>query len=263
MISPLIEMRREPLSDEGWAAHVGFANAARLNVLSTPVMSAFVEVVEDVGRDADLRAVVLQGDARAFVGGADVDEMAAIASPDEARAFIGRVHACCAAVRACPVPVIAAISGWCLGAGLELAAACDLRIADESARLGMPEVKLGIPSVVEAALLPGLIGWGRTRELLLFGEVIDAREALRIGLVDQLVEASALESAVAARLGQLTTARPLAVRAQKALISRWEALGLEAAIAAGVDAFAAAFETDEPGHAMRDFQSARAARRRR
>ena len=79
------------------------------------------------------------------------------------------------------MPVIARVNGYALGAGLEVAAACDLRIASSNAVFGMPEVKVGIPSVVEAALLPGLIGWGRTRELLLFGENIDAATALRLG----------------------------------------------------------------------------------
>ena len=86
------------------------------------------------------------------------------------------------------MPVIARVNGYALGAGLEVAAACDLRIASSNAVFGMPEVKVGIPSVVEAALLPGLIGWSRTRELLLWGENIDAQTALAWGLVDYVVE---------------------------------------------------------------------------
>jgi len=99
-------------------------------------------------------------------------------------------------LRELPVPVIARVNGYALGAGLEVAAACDLRIASSNAVFGMPEVKVGIPSVVEAALLPGLIGWGRTRELLLFGENIDAATALAWGLVEQVVSQSELDAAV-------------------------------------------------------------------
>ena len=111
------------------------------------------------------------------------------------------------ALRELPVPVIARINGYALGAGLEVAAACDLRVAASNAVFGMPEVKVGIPSVVEAALLPGLIGWGRTRELLLFGENIDAATALAWGLVEQVVAPDALDAAVEARLAALLSAR--------------------------------------------------------
>jgi enoyl-CoA hydratase/carnithine racemase len=216
----------------------------------------------ELADDATIRAVVLTGaGTRAFVGGADVDEMAALASPDAARSFIGKVHACCRAVRDLPVPVIAVIRGWCLGAGLELAASCDLRMADGTARFGMPEVRLGVPSVVEAALLPGLIGWARTRELLLFGDVVDAAEALRIGLIDQLAAPADLDAAVEARLASLLSGGPRAIRLQKALIRRWEDLPVSEAVDAGVDAFAAAFETDEPRLAMAQFRAARTARK--
>jgi enoyl-CoA hydratase/carnithine racemase len=261
MKGPFFHIRHEPHEGDS-IAYVTLDNQARLNTLSSAVMDEFVDAVAGLAVRDTLRAVVLTGaGSRAFVGGADVDEMAQIASPAEARAFIGKVHACCAAVRDLPVPVIAVIRGWCLGAGLELAAACDLRLADETARFGMPEVKLGIPSVVEAALLPGLIGWARTREMLLFGEVIDAAEALRIGLIDACMPAAELDAAVSGRLTSLLTGAPRAVRLQKALIRRWEDLTVSAAIEAGIDAFAAAFETDEPRLAMAAFRAARAARR--
>jgi enoyl-CoA hydratase/carnithine racemase len=248
----------------GEVAVVTLDHAARLNVLNSHLMDRFVAVFADLGRRETLRAVVLTGAGdRAFVGGADVDEMATLSGPDEARAFIGKVHACCAAVRDLPVPVIALIKGWCLGAGLELACACDLRLACEDARLGMPEVRLGIPSVVEAALLPGLIGWGRTRDLLLFGEVIDAPDALRMGLVESVWPREGLDAALETKLSALLAAGPRAIRLQKSLIRQWEGPGLERAIAAGIDAFAKAFEGAEPREAMRAFQSARAARRAR
>jgi enoyl-CoA hydratase len=263
MSQPPVHVRHE-LRDGGPVAFVTIDNATKLNVLSSGVMDAFVTTMADLARDESLRAVVLAGaGGRAFVGGADIDEMAAIDSPMAARDFISKVHACCAAVREAPVPVIAAIRGWCLGAGLELAAACDLRLADGTARLGMPEVKLGIPSVVEAALLPGLIGWARTRDLLVFGETIDAAEALRIGLIDQLTPPEDLDATVEARLVSLASSRPAAVRLQKALVRRWEDLPLSQAIAVGIDAFAAAFETDEPRASMAEFQAARRARRGR
>jgi len=247
---PAVHVRQE-IRPGGAVAFVTLDNASKLNVLNTPLMEGFAAAMARLAAQDDLRAVVLSGAGdRAFVGGADVNEMARLETPAAARAFILRVHGCCAAVRDCPVPVIARIGGWTLGAGLELAAACDLRVAVDTARFGMPEVKLGIPSVVEAALLPGLVGWGRTREMLLLGETFDAAAALAMGLIDAAVPAPLLDAAVEARLAALLANGPRAVRIQKALMRRWEDLPLEDAVAAGVDAFAAAFETDEPTIAM-------------
>ena len=243
-------------------AFVIIDNAARLNVLNSPLMIAFADAFAHLERDDDLRAVVVTGAGeRAFVGGADVDEMAGLDGPDAARAFITRVQGCCAAVRHCRVPVIARIAGYALGAGLELAVSCDLRVATEGAVFGMPEVRLGIPSVVEAAVLPMLVGWGRARSILLLGEMFDARAALAMGLVEAVVAPEDLDAAVEARLAALLAAGPRALRLQKALIRQWEGLPLADAIAAGIDTFSGAFETDEPRLAMRDFQAARAARR--
>ncbi len=256
---PTVRVRKESRAG-GPVAFVTLDNAARLNVMNTSLMEGFVEAMAMLSSQDDLRAVVLTGAGdRAFVGGADVNEMARIDSPAAARAFISRVHHCCAAVRACPAPVIGRINGWTLGAGLELAASCDLRVAVDTARFGMPEVKLGIPSVVEAAVLPGLVGWGRTREMLLLGETFDAAAALAMGLVDAVVPAAGLDQAVENRLTALLAAGHRAVRIQKALISRWEELPLKDAIAAGVDAFASAFETDEPTEAMTAWQAGRTA----
>ena len=139
-----------------------------------------------------------------------------------------------------------AIHGWTLGAGLEVAAACDFRIAANTARFGMPEVRVGVPSVVEAALLPGLIGWGRTRRLLLTGETIDAATALTWGLVEEVVPAKGLDAAVEKALLGILASGPRAIRLQKALIADWETLPLDAAIQRGIDSFASAWETDEP-----------------
>jgi enoyl-CoA hydratase/carnithine racemase len=234
-------------SHGGRVAHVAVDHDAKLNTLNPGLMDAFAATFAALGAEDSLRAVVLTGAGpRAFIGGADIAAMAAIADGDGAEAFIRQVHGCCRAVRACPVPVIARVNGWCLGAGLEVAAACDLRIASDSAKFGMPEVRVGIPSVVEAALLPGLIGWGRTRRLLLLAETIEADVALDWGLVERVVPAAGLDAAVEEWVDLLLEAGPQAIRAQKALIRRWEDLPMAQAIAAGIDAFAASWNTDEP-----------------
>jgi enoyl-CoA hydratase len=218
-------------------------------------MDQFVSTISKLSRNDELRAVVLTGEGdRAFIGGADIGEMAQLDSTS-ARDFITRLHRCCTALRDLPVPVIARIAGYALGAGLEVAAACDLRVASDTSRFGMPEVKVGIPSVIEAALLPSLIGWGRTRQMLLLGEIIDAGEAAAWGLIEKVVPLEDLDRAVDAWLASIFAAGANAVRLQKTLIRQWEDLPLSAAIDAGVDAFEAAFRTNEPHAKMNDFLS--------
>lgn len=241
-------------------ARVRIDHAAKLNTLNSELMDSFVSSLNQLEEVPDLRAVVLTGAGeRAFIGGADIDEMAGL-SAATARTFITRVHRCCEVIRDLPVPVIARINGWTLGAGLEVAAACDLRIAVESAQFGMPEVKLGIPSVVEAALLPGLVGWGRTREMLLLGETFGAKEALSWGLVERVVPPGELDQAIDTWITALLSAEPEAVALQKALIRKWEDLPMKAAINAGIDAFEAAWGTEAPGREMARFQRERAER---
>ena len=237
----------------GLVARVVLQNAAKLNTLNSHLMLSFVTELEALAKREELRAVVLTGAGeKAFIGGADIFEMATL-DTEKAEAFITLVHRSCNALRELPVPVIARVNGYALGAGLEIAAACDLRVASSNAVFGMPEVKVGIPSVVEAALLPGLIGWGRTRELLLFGENIDAATALSWGLVEQVVAPEALDAAVEARLAALMTAGPQAVRLQKKLIRQWEDLTLSQAVRAGIESFTQAYATDEPARMMSHF----------
>ena len=167
--------------------------------------------------------------------------------------FITLVHRTCDCLRRLPVPVIAAIDGYALGAGLEVAVSCDLRVATTRAKFAMPEVKVGIPSVVEAALIPRLIGFGRARELLMLGEIIDADTALRWGLVERVVAPDALDAEVEKIVASLLAAGAQAVRAQKALMQAWEKLPVDAAITAGIDAFVRAYETDEPKQMLSAF----------
>jgi enoyl-CoA hydratase/carnithine racemase len=248
---------------QGLVATVVIDNARRLNTLNSALMTEFIEAMAALAANSALRALVLTGAGdKAFIGGADINEMAAIRDGDAARAFIARVHGCCDAVRAIPVPTIARIQGLTFGAGLELAASCDLRVAADTALFGMPEVKLGIPSVVEAALLPTLVGWGRTREMLLFGETFGASQALEWRLVERVTPAAQLDDAVETWIGHALGAMPGAIRLQKALIRSWEDLPLRAAIRAGIDAFAAAYDTGEPAVAMGRFLAEQAARKK-
>ena len=132
------------------------------------------------GRSRAAALIVTGEGERAFIGGANLFELGAL-NPAKARDFLTLIHRMCKVLRDLPVPVIARVNGFCLGAGLEVMAACDMHIASDNALFGMPEVKIGLPSVVEAALLPQLIGWGRTKVLLYTGDNIDASTALDWG----------------------------------------------------------------------------------
>ena len=241
----------------GRIARVVVDNARKLNCLSTPLIVQLTAAFTKLGEDRALRAAVLTGAGeRAFIGGADLDELGALCA-DSARLFITRLHQACTAIRDCPVPVIGRINGFCLGAGLEVAASCDMRAAAEAAAFGMPEVVMGIPSVIEAALLPGLVGWGKTREMLLTGAMFQAREALAMGLVQKVVPAADLDAAVDVWLAAICRAQPEAVRAQKALMNRWQRVSLDEGIFAGIDALSDAYKTGEPQAAIKAFLEAK------
>jgi enoyl-CoA hydratase/carnithine racemase len=162
-------------------------------------------------------------------------------------------HRACESIRNLPVPVIARINGYCFGAGMELAASCDLRVGVTSAKFGMPEVRFGIPSGMEACLLPQLIGWGKTRELVYTGDHIDAAEAARIGFLEKLVAADSLDSAVEQWVTSILAGGPRAIRLQKALVRDWERMPVAEAVQAGIRACVKARESDEPRRLMEAF----------
>jgi enoyl-CoA hydratase/carnithine racemase len=239
-------VQREERREGGRLARLTIDNASKLNSLNRALMVEIIEAADGLATDPQLRMVVLTGAGeRAFVGGADIREIAAL-DRESAREFITLVHRCCDAFRRLPVPVIARIDGYALGAGLELACACDLRVASGRAQFGMPEVRIGIPSVVEAALLPKLIGQGRARRLLLTGESIGAADALAWGLVDVVAPSEALDEVVEALARPILAAGPNAIRLQKSLILDWEELPTAAAVQRGIDCFVSAYHTDEP-----------------
>ncbi len=233
----------------------------KLNCLNTPRVVALRQAFERISHDSELRAVVLTGAGdRSFIGGADLDELGGLCA-DSARLFITRLHMACKAIRQCPVPVIARVNGYCLGAGLEVAASADMRVASDTAIFGMPEVHMGLPSVIEAALLPGLIGWGKTREILLTGETFGAADARAMGFVQKVVAPAALDAAVTHWLELIARATPAAIRNQKALMNRWERVSVDEGVYAGIDALSDAYKTGEPQAAIQAFFAAKANRK--
>jgi enoyl-CoA hydratase len=228
-------------------------NAGSLNILGTPAISGLREGLEQLATDPTIRALVIAGQSeKSMIGGADIKEMARL---DQASAekFITGLRDLCEAVRAFPAPVVARMPGWCLGGGLEFAAACDFRVASHDARFGMPEVRVGIPSVIHAALLPRLIGWGRARWLVMTAENIDAPTALAWGLIDVVATEGGLDAAVEKTVAALLECGPEALRAQKALLRQWEELPLKQSVDLSIGVFGQSFLTGEPQRLMQGF----------
>jgi len=232
-------------------------NAGKLNILSSHVVEGLIDALGHIAQRDDVKVLVLRAEQeKAFVAGSDVKEMVDF-DPSTAVAYISKLKTLCDAVRLLPLPVIARIPGWCLGGGMELALACDLRIASDRAMMGMPEVKVGVPSIIHAALLPRLIGHARATWMLLTGEIANAEQSLMWGLLHRVVPADELDDEVDRVAGQLTLLGRQVLAQQKRLLREWENEPLERSIANGVSEFGAAFGTGEPGHYMREFLNAK------
>lgn len=250
----LLETQHANLAmDESGVATLCLTDAKSLNILGSAAILQLGAALTRVAADPAVRVLILRGTGdKAFIGGADILEMSKL-TPETAAVFITRLKDLCEALRQLGVPVIARMSGWCLGAGLEVAAACDFRLCSEDARFGMPEVHVGIPSVIHAALLPRLIGHTRTQWLLMTGDAIDAPAALLWGLVHSQHEAQDLDQAIQALAEKLARLGPAVLRQQKRLIASWQEQTLSQSIEASVAEFAASFSTGEPQRYMQAF----------
>ncbi len=218
----------------------------RLNILDRGRIERLRDAFLALADDDELRVAVVTGAGdRAFIGGADVHELVTL-DEHTAEDFIRTLHSACQAMRDLPVPVIARIRGYCLGGGLEIAASCDLRVASYDSSFGMPEVAVGIPSVIEAALLPSIVGHGRARELVYTARPWDAEEARAAGLLERVTTPEGLDAAVDEFVDAIMANGPLAIRAQKRLVQQWERLSPDDAIEASVQAFVDAHRSDEP-----------------
>lgn len=249
----LIQVEHTDHGEPGITVRVTVNNPAHHNALGNDGKRQLADAFETLAVEPRLRVVVLTGaGGKSFIGGANLKEMAGFEKPD---AMIGPslTHRMCEAIRRTPVPVIARIQGYCLGAGLEVAAACDMRAASDDSRFGMPEVLFGLPSGMEACLLPQLIGWGKTRELVFTGRHIPATEAAACGLVERLVAAGELDTAVDDWVNAILSAGPLAIRAQKELIRDWERMSLADAVQQGIRAVATGHGTGETQRLMGAF----------
>lgn len=227
-------------------------NRPPLNLLVSELIETLRDTFLGLARNRTVRLAIITGTGRAFSAGVDIKALRDL-DVASAKRFITALHNAIHAVHEAPFPVIAMLNGYCLGGGFELAMACDLRTASTECRLGLPEIKVGVPSVIEAALMPGLIGPGRAAEYLLTGEMMTAEQALQWGLVNRVAPPPELEAVTQELAGKILACAPTAVRIQKELLNRWRQTDLPTAIRYGINAFAASYATGEPREAMTAF----------
>lgn len=233
----------------------------KLNALNGEVLGALGAAADRIATEpAILGAVVTGAGQKAFVAGADIAEMsgqtgvAAVARARRGQAIFRRLEQC-------GKPLVAAVNGFALGGGCELAMACHLRVASRTARFGQPEVKLGLgPGYGGTVRLPRLVGRGRALDILLTGRMVDAEEALRIGLADRVVEPGEVLEAAAALVREIMAQGPLAVRHLIGLVDAGHTMGLDDALELEATTFGLLASTDDAAEGMEAFVAKRPAR---
>jgi enoyl-CoA hydratase len=207
------------LKREGCVATLSINNPSSLNALNSAILTELSVTVEEISNDDSINVVIITGEGRAFVAGADIQEMAELNSAD-GELFGKRGTDLFRRIETLEKPVIAAVNGFALGGGCELAMSCDIRIASESAKFGQPEVGLGItPGFGGTVRMTKLVGPAKAKELIFTGRVIDAMEALSIGLVNKVVPAEELISEAHKMAEIIASKAPVAVRLSKKAIN--------------------------------------------
>jgi enoyl-CoA hydratase len=223
-----------------------------LNLLTPELIRVLGETFRRLVRDPAVGGAVITGTGRAMTGGMQVQVLRDLDTAG-AKALITSLQEAIELVHDAPFPTVCMMNGACLGAGFELAMACDLRVAAAGAVMGLPEIRVGVPSVIQAALLPALVGPGRAAELLLTGESVTAEQALAWGLVNRVAPREQLAAVTAGLVDRMLGCSPTAVRLQKELIARWRTTDLRTAIAYGVNAFAQTYANDDVQEAAQAF----------
>ncbi len=216
------------------------------NALDTALCADLVDAFSDLAEDPDVRVVVLRGAGeRAFISGADVNEFRErLSSPESALAYDAEAEALMSAIAAVPKPVVAMIHGFAIGSGLLVAMACDIRIASDAVRVGIPVARIGlVPPVPDVARLVRLVGPGRAKYLLMTGGLITAREAQSYGLLSRVVPAEELETVTDEVAGRLARNAPLSLKAVKQIVDRIGAAG--SAVAEGAPWYEEVYASDD------------------
>jgi len=225
-----------------------------LNALCEELIGELGEVFQDIDKDRDTAAVIITGGPKAFAAGADIREIIQIGSPLSAHQFVTRIRAVFDRIEACSKPVIAAVAGYALGGGCELALACDIRIAADNALFGLPEIKLGlIPGGGGTQRLPRLIGPGRARELLFTGDSIDAQESYRIGLVNKIVSLDSLMGEAGKMAAKLVKLPAVALKMNKLAVNDGMNMDLNSALTHEARCFEILFSTEDQKEGVKAF----------
>jgi enoyl-CoA hydratase len=221
------------------------------NALSLEVVRAIGRAFGGIATDAGARCVVLRGAGDCFVAGADIAELRARRAEESLQGINSGLFR---TIEEFPLPVIAAVHGWALGGGMELAMACDLRIAAESARFGQPELNLGIlPAAGGMHRLPALVGMGLAKDLVLTGRILTAREALAAGLVSRVVADDALEAEALSAAQAVARMAPMATRLAKSIMNSLFRVRPDTAFTMETAAQAVLFESEEKMRRMTEF----------
>jgi enoyl-CoA hydratase len=240
-------------NQEAGVVTITFNRPDKLNALNHAMVSEFREAVDRVRRDPNIRVLLLTGAGRAFIAGADISEFLKF-GPLEAQAFARLAHETGFALEALEIPVIACVNGFALGGGLEMAMACDFIYAADTARLGQPEINLGIiPGFGGTQRLSRLVGKGVAKELVLTGRMVDAAEAKTLGLVAQVFPADSFMAECRKVAQALGAKGRVSVRAAKQAIDRGFDLDLRNACFLEVDAFALCFASPDAFEGARAF----------
>ncbi len=237
----------------GGVAVVTVNRPEKLNALNIRTRSEILAALEELAGDDEIRVVVITGAGdKAFIAGADINEFAGKTALEQ-RAIM-RSRRAFDSVEEFPKPVIAMINGYALGGGCELAMACDIRIASSRAKLGQPEIKLGIiPGGGGTQRMPRLIGEGRAMELILTGDMISAEEAERLGLVNHVVAPEELESKTMEIANKIAEMSPVALRMAKQAVKNAARTDLRAGLEAELDLFALCFASEDKEEGVRAF----------
>ncbi len=244
---------------EGNIGHISINRPNALNSLSNQVIDELGLVIEQVGQDPEVKAVILTGEGRAFVAGADISGMVGIGG-DLGEAMAKKGSDLFRKIEMLPIPVIAAVYGFALGGGCELAMSCDIRIASDKAKFGQPEVALGIiPGYGGTQRLPRLVGMGRAKELIYTGDIIRADEAFRIGLVNKVVAPEDLMGAAVEMATKIMKQGPIAVKNSKLAIDFGMSTDLESGLAKEIELFGECFGSEDCQEGVKAFLEKRPA----
>jgi len=242
-------------------ALVALNRPAKHNALSLALLGDLAAAMADLGADPAVRAVIVRGNDRCFSTGMDLDDLASVTGVADTQRALGVARDANAAIERCPKPVIAAIAGWCLTGGLELALACDVRVAAENARFGITSARIGtVAGAGGTQRLPRLVGPGRAKEILFSAEPIDAQEALRVGLVNRVTPAGG-EVDAALEMARLWARRaPLGLWYAKQAVNVGLTMPLEAALAFEIGLTTQLFTTEDRSEGLRAFHEKREAK---